>query len=333
MTALIVGGVTSSAVMSAMPANADVGASAGFTVPNGASVGVTGLGGSITVSNTNTAPNQSESNSVSEIKFAPSCGLLGSVANPCPAPDPGVFSINPMATGAAATACAGQNFSVSNPDAAGAVTFAPTGSLVLAPPGGPGLSTCTINFTLNVLKVPSIDVSASPGTQTIANLRVKEVSLVSGLMPVVAVSQTITVNRGIVGMTTQASPGVAVGGSVGDFATLTNTQNAARPTGTVRFQLFGPNDASCSAASPPEQTSPVMASNIASVSGFVMTQPGVYRFVATYSGDANYIPRTSGCNDPGESLTVTGTAINRAVADFNGDGKTDFGVYRPDTGA
>ncbi len=329
---MVVAGVVASTIVAVGPASADVGASAGFTVPDGASVGSTNLIGSITVTNTNTAPNQNESNQVIEIKFAPSCGAAGTVASPCSLPDPGVFSVNPTATGTAGTACAGQTFTVSAPDANGVVTFSPSGPpVVLAPPGGPGLSTCTINFTMNVLKVPTIDVSAAPGVQTDTNLRVKQTSLVSGLTPVVAVSQIITVNRGIVGMTTQASPGTPVGGSVADVASLTVSGGAAFPTGTVRFQLFGPNDASCSAASPPEKTSAVVVPGSATASGFVVNQPGVYRFVASYSGDANYLPVTAPCNASNESLTVTGTAIRRPPADFDGDGRTDVSVFRPST--
>jgi len=330
---LLVGGVLTSTLVSVGPASADVGASASFTVPDGASVGATNLNALITVTNMNSAPNQTESNRVTDIKFAPSCGTPGTPSNPCAAPDPGVFSIHP-GFGAPGTACAGQSFSVSPPDSSGAVTFQTAGSVLLAPPGGTaGSDRCTINFTMDVVKVPGIDVSASPGVQTSANLRVTETGSVSGLTPVAAVSQTITVNRGMISLTTQASPGTAVGGSVADVATLTVSPMAARPTGTVTFTLFGPDDSSCSGASPPSKTSPVTAPGSATASGFVVTRPGVYRFVASYSGDANYLPVAAPCNAPNESLTVTGTAIHHAVADFNGDGITDVSVFRPSTGA
>lgn len=168
----------------------------GFTLPFGLSVGRTNLAGSFTVTNSNNTPNQAESNTVTDIKLALSCGAFGTVANPCSTPDPGVFSINPTATGAAGTACAGQTFSVSAPDAAGIVTFTPSSAVVLAPPGGPALSSCTVNFTLNVLKMPTLDVGALDGIQTSANLRVTQTGNVSFVAATGSNSLVTYVNKG-----------------------------------------------------------------------------------------------------------------------------------------
>jgi len=330
---MVVAGVVASTLVAVGPASADVSASASFTMPTGASVGSTNLNASLTVFNDNFAPNQSESNTVNEIKFSPSCGAMGTVATACPTPDPGVFSINASATGAAGTACAGQTFSVSAPDASGVFTFTSTTSVVLAPPGGaPGSDRCTINFLLNVLKVPTIDVSVSPGAQTDANLRVKETSNVSGLSPIPVVSQTITVNRGFLGFQTQASPSVPVGGTISDAATLTKVPGTAAVTGTVTFSVFGPADPTCAGAPLAQSTVVVAANGTANSSPVTATQAGVYRFVASYSGDANYVTLTPPCNSTGESVTVTGVPpVRRPPADFDGDGKTDVSVFRPST--
>ncbi len=328
---MVVAGVVASTVVAVGPASADVSASASFTVPTGASVGSTNLNASLTMTNQNTAPNQSESNTVNEIKFAPSCGTFGTVATACPTPDPGVFSINAAASGAAGTACAGQTFSVSAPDAAGIFTFSSTTPVVLAPPGGAsGSDRCTINFLLNVLKMPTIDVSpGSPGVQTDANLRVKETSNVSGLSPIPVVSQVITVNRGVVGFQTQASPSVPVGGTISDTATLTKVPGTPAVTGTVTFSVFGPSDPACTGSPLAQSTVPV-ANGTANSSAVTATQAGVYRFIAFYSGDVNYVSLSSPCNSTGENVTVTGTP-RRPPADFDGDGKTDVSVFRPST--
>src|SRR5207247_394846 len=39
--------------------------------------------------------------------------------------------------------------------------------------------------------------------------------------------------------------------------------------------------------------------------GFVVVLAGTYRFIATYSGDANNNGATTACNDPNESVAVT----------------------------
>jgi len=329
---LVAGALTASSVVSAGPASADVGASAGFTVPDGAGVGATNLTASITASNLNSPPNSTELNTLSEVKFAPSCGILGTTDNVCAAPDPGVFSISPTPTGAPGTACAGVTFTVPGADASGVFTFMPSSPVVLAPPGG-GLSTCTINFTLNVLKVPTIDVGGSPGVQTISNLLVKETGNTSGLMPAVVVRQAITVNRGIPTFSTQASPSVPVGGTIFDTATLTKTAGAATITGTVLFRVFGPSDPLCAGAPVGQSTIAVGAGGTAQSTPVTAGVAGVYRFIAGYSGDANYVPLNPSCNSTGESVTVTGLPpTHRAVADFNGDGITDVSVFRPSTG-
>jgi uncharacterized repeat protein (TIGR01451 family) len=104
-------------------------------------------------------------------------------------------------------------------------------------------------------------------------------------------------------LTTQASPGVLLGGSISDTATLSGGFQA---TGTITFFAYGPDDASCG-------TVPVFTSGV-NVTGdgqynsgtFVPTAPGTYRFVASYSGDGNNKGATTPCNDPNESVVVTG---------------------------
>jgi len=330
---VLIAGVFGSTLLAMSPASAAVSAGASMSVPDGASVGATNLAASITVTNNNTAPNQAEGNTITDIRFAPSCGAMGTVANPCPTPDPGAFSVSPTATGAAGTACAGRTFTVSGPDATGAFTFTASGSpVVLAPPGGAtGANACTINFTMNVAKVPQIDVSStSPGVQTWVNLRVKVTSS-SGLMPVVVVARMVTVGKGVLGLATQASPSVAVGGTVADTATLSRTAGAAAPTGTVAFSVFGPDNSTCSGTPVGQSTNPVAGTGSAMSASFPVMLPGVYRFVAVYSGDANYVTRSSPCGAAGESVTVTGR-LGHAVADFNGDGRTDLSFYRASSG-
>src|SRR2546430_1406029 len=103
-------------------------------------------------------------------------------------------------------------------------------------------------------------------------------------------------------LTTQASGPVLLGGSISDTATLTGGAGA---TGSITFFAYGPNDSTCS-------TAPVFTSTV-SVNGdgqygsdpFVPSAPGTYRFVASYSGDANNKSIATVCNDANESVLVT----------------------------
>ncbi|MDQ1391277.1 MAG: trimeric autotransporter adhesin [Acidimicrobiaceae bacterium] len=287
-------------VIPAGVAGANVSMGISLSWPSGAGVGNGNLAGSFTVQNLNTAPNQTETLTVTVIRLAPSCGAAPSGTTVCPSPDPGVFHLSSPATGAAGTACAGVTFTVSAPDASGAVTLTPSTAVVLQGPGaGTGPDRCTVNMVLAVTKVPSIDVDPAVGVQTSTNLFVQATSSTSGLMPAVGVKLTNTVNKGIPGLSTAAS---AAGTTVSDTATLTAAGSGPTPTGTVTFNLFGPNDSTCSGAS---MTSTKSVSNGSATAAFSSTGAGTYRFTVSYSGDTNYMARLAQCNDPGESVTVS----------------------------
>ncbi|HEY5317793.1 MAG TPA: hypothetical protein VIJ20_07425 [Solirubrobacteraceae bacterium] len=100
---------------------------------------------------------------------------------------------------------------------------------------------------------------------------------------------------------TKASPGVLVGGTISDQATLSGG-NA--PTGTITFNLYSISDKTCShsLASGP----PVTVINDGSYPSPVITEttPGTYQWVATYSGDANNASVTDGCGQAAEQVVV-----------------------------
>jgi len=104
-------------------------------------------------------------------------------------------------------------------------------------------------------------------------------------------------------ITTNASAPATLGGTIFDTAHLTG---GLAPTGTVTFNLFGPNDATC--AGSPAQTATVAVAGNGDVTspGFVTTAAGAYRYLATYSGDANNAPAgPTACADPAETVIVT----------------------------
>jgi hypothetical protein len=100
------------------------------------------------------------------IAVTSSCGGQGADAA-CVVADPGVFTISPLAHGAAGSACAGMGFAVA-PDGSefGRVTFTPYygGHVTLRTPG----ASCRIDFTVSVAKTPDTDAQpGTPGLQTI----------------------------------------------------------------------------------------------------------------------------------------------------------------------
>ncbi|MCA1683556.1 MAG: hypothetical protein LC708_00250, partial [Actinobacteria bacterium] len=113
-------------------------------------------------------------------------------------------------------------------------------------------------------------------------------------------------------LVTQASTNgatVVPGTAVTDFAVLTPPAGGPAPTGTITYTLVGPNPSvTC--------TSPVFGVSTVPVGSpsapFTPVVPGVYNFVATYSGDANYQPITTpvGCNVPAERFVVARRPVN-----------------------
>src|SRR5205085_1580651 len=86
---------------------------------------------------------------------------------------------------------------------------------------------------------------------------------------------------------TVASANTTVGGTLTDNATVTG-RSSPQAGATVRFDLDGRDNTTCTGA--PVFTSAVaypVAGGAVTSGAFTPTLPGVYRWVATYSGDAN----------------------------------------------
>jgi hypothetical protein len=154
----------------ASQANADVLFSASLDLTaDPATVGQTNLPGSMTIGNFSSAPN-AKTGLITEIRLTPSCGEF--TFSPCSVLETGVITVNPTATGAAGSACAGGafNFPVTNPTT-GDVTFtAEIGNEPSLPVG----QECVVNFTYNVGRSPAVDSQpGEDGIQTDQILRVR----------------------------------------------------------------------------------------------------------------------------------------------------------------
>jgi hypothetical protein len=121
------------------------------------------------------------------------------------------------------------------------------------------------------------------------------------------VSETVTITPATPSIATTPTPTITVGsGQLADSATVLGRVNA-QPGATIDFRLYGPNDATCTGA--PAFVSlgvpyPAVEGAVSSAA-FTPTVAGIYRWIATYSGDANNTSVSGLCSDASETVTVT----------------------------
>jgi len=131
-------------------------------------------------------------------------------------------------------------------------------------------------------------------------------------------------------LTTQATTPVTLGDPISDTATLSSATSDA--TGTITFNVYGPDDENCSGE--PAFTSVVDVSGNGDYSSdltpndlsddFVPDAVGIYRWTAEYSGDDNNEAVSSDCNAANEASVVTEatttstTEQNLTVAGWDG---------------
>jgi hypothetical protein len=117
--------------------------------------------------------------------------------------------------------------------------------------------------------------------------------------------ESVEVGKALPTISGTASPGVVIGGSIFDQATVAG---GITPTGTVTFSLYSPGDLSC--AGTPVYTHSGTLGEIpgepqAATSGaYVPARVGRFRWVASYSGDAlnEAVPGT--CNAQDQAVSV-----------------------------
>jgi len=191
------------------PAFAGIGVGVAPTYPPLVVVGNTNLAVSLSLTNVSTAPESGGPITLSLIRHTPSCV---SDTTPClPGDeDPGVFLVKGFpdgkAHGRAGTACGdpnvpgGMNFTIGPPNATtGEVEFIPdSGNVILTSPSG-AFPSCTIDFFVDVLKLPRDGDPVQPNAQTHQLGRVSATTGIvsatgtgSGLTTVVAPTPTPT---------------------------------------------------------------------------------------------------------------------------------------------
>lgn len=114
-------------------------------------------------------------------------------------------------------------------------------------------------------------------------------------------AQAVGVGNFSSSLVAEASPATTVGGSVSDTATITTSQE---PTGTMTFRLFGPDDLDCTGAPTFTSVVPVHGNGTYRSESFTPSRPGAYRWVASYSGDADDAAAVTSCLDPMQRVDV-----------------------------
>ena len=301
-------------------AEAAIKGAATITFPPAMTVGDTGKPAVLTLANTNDEPDETRTNTVCNagdpspclagergITLIPSCKqLLAGLCSPAGA-DPGVFGASATGAGRLGSRCAGLQFDIAVSDpATGAWRFTVSGGGHLTLQPTPPLSFCLIDFTIDVLKAPAGDSNpALAGVQTAQVTQHTQHS--NGTAAAVGASvNTATITRAAPTITTTASPSVNLGGGqITDSATVIG-RVAPVDGGTIDFRLYDPDDVTCAGTPVFESLGvPYPAGGGAVTSApFTPTKTGTYRWIATYSGDANNLPVSGTCDAAGESVLV-----------------------------
>src|SRR5436190_325239 len=284
--------------------------------PTPVTVGQQNLPAQYTITNVSDGTQAVGTVTMSQMTLVPSCsnftpGCIGGTA------DPNTFTLSAMGVGtgtvANPNACTGRTFNIVVINAAtGEVEFQPSdglGPVVLGPPSlANDLDVCQIAFTFNVNKIPNHD-SFPP----VPNAQTNQIGFAlgthqDGTVGTGSGSDVTTVLQAAPTIVTTATPTAAFGAPISDTAMVTGKAGSPAPTGTVTFTAFGPNNATCAGApvftSPAQPLSGGPPTATAMSTPFTPTAAGTYRWIASYSGDANYQPATTTCNDANESSVV-----------------------------
>ncbi len=270
-------------------------------VPTTVTVGSATVPAQLTMINTNTPPQNGLDDAVTSIKFVPDCGVQALTCS-VGFVDSGVLKPSASGTGQTGSACSNVPFAITLVDIAkDEYEFTFPGSILLTPTGP--TQSCVIDFTLSVERFPTFDANPSlMGVQT-AQIASATVTATGGLTGGGTGTDETTVLKATPIVVSQATPqAISLGATFTDTATV----SGVNPSGTVQFDVYGPNDVTCSG--PRALTS---TNAIGEVGGSATSSPlapaavGTYRVIARYSGDANNAPVATACGDPPQVVTVT----------------------------
>jgi hypothetical protein len=202
---------------------------------------------------------------------------------------------------------------------------APTGSVTFNfyPPGD---STCVAKPLLTSIdQLDSTGTSAmsiafrpsAPGTYRVTATYNGDAAYQVGRSPCGDPRASVAVEKASVSISATASaPAVALGLGFGAMATLgPRPPGEPAPTGPVTFDVYGPDDTTCSGPVVSTSTANIDTAGTTAASGdFRPASVGSYRTVASYPGDGDYAGASSACGDPADVADVRKLALGIAAS-------------------
>jgi uncharacterized repeat protein (TIGR01451 family) len=164
-----------------------------------------------------------------------------------------------------------------------------------------GTNTCA-GQTLAPEATCAVEVSFAPTTVGASAATLRFTHDAGGATDVALSGTGTTAPPATPSLTTDASDGGPLGTAVTNTATLAD---GADPTGTITFNLYGPEDIDCSGVAVFTDTVTVDGNGAYTSGEFTPTAAGSYRWTAVYSGDDSNEGAASLCNAPNESVTIT----------------------------
>ena len=268
------------AAMHGTPASAAVVMEAHTDIPN-ATVGNV-VAADVSLQNLSTPPENVGTVTVNSIVVAPSCGNTS--ANCATGADPGVYQLPATATGQAGTACRARPSRSPRPTP---TAKSRSRRRVASCSGFPTEdSTVASSISRHRPKVPTIDALRRPGIQTIQKTSVNVCTRPPARSRFRARTNAATVSPATPTISTTATPPAGLGGTSSDSATLTapagvTVPPAPAPTGTITFNLYGPNNTTCDPIGAIHSTSTVPVNHFgapayASAASNVIATPGTF---------------------------------------------------------
>jgi len=101
--------------------------------------------------------------------------------------------------------------------------------------------------------------------------------------------------------------------STTETAVLRNGAGPSGPTGTMTYELYGPDDSTCARAPLYTTTRAVSGNGSYESEAYTVTTAGTYQWVAIYDGDANNVGAGSMCSETASGFIAPGTASSRTA--------------------